>query len=144
MDILAANNAPSADETGAHAESPTIPADIRACLSSEQIGRLTIMLTPPQARHSYTYRASTSWFGERFYLAIFMGREQRRPDRLDQEDCERSLLALLMNIASIALVISVLLIFLIGAAFVLAYLLKSAAGIDLFEEHSFLHHFFFD
>lgn len=123
---------------------PRIPADIRAQLSSEQIARLTIQMAPPQARHSFTYRASTAWFGQRFYLAVFMGREQRRPDRLDDEDCERSLFALLMSIASFALVTTVFVVFLIGAGFVAAYLLKSALGIDLFEEHSFLHSFFFD
>lgn len=124
--------------------SSRIPPDIRAQLSHTQLHQLTRLIAPPVAQHSFTYRASTAWFGQNFYLAIFMGQEQRRPDRLDGEDCERSLFALLMSVISFALVIAVVVVFLIGASFVVAYLLKSALGIDLFQEHSFLHPYFFD
>ncbi len=105
--------------------------------------------TPPASarrpgKHLFSYRASSSIFGRRFYISIFFGTERRADARLEQEGRKKSFLNLLMMGLTITWVIFWITVVIIGFAVVALYLLKSAAGINLFEQDSFLHPFFFD
>ncbi len=122
-----------------------LPADIRARLSDRQIERLAGLIEPPaRTPHKVTYRASSSWFGTRFYIAFFLGTEKRAPERVAQDGERRRFSSVLIDIAMLSWMLFWASIVVIGLAVVAAYLLKSGLGINLFEGHFFLHDLFFD
>jgi hypothetical protein len=130
----------------AHSESALqrIPADIRAALAPSQIARLADLLTPPGQGHSLAYQVSTSFLGREFYVALFSGWEQRSPNRLEGDGQRRSFKEVALGAVLISCLISGL--FLLGVIALVAglYLVKSILGINMLEQHSFLHRFFFD
>jgi len=99
--------------------------------------------TPKASTHSFAYRLSSSIFGKRFYVALFIGPEQRSEERLELEEQRGSLLGFFFDVSTMAFLIVFALIFVTGASVVIAYLIKTAAGIDLFEGPSIFHAFFF-
>ena len=99
---------------------------------------------PKSGRHLIAYRASSALFGRRFYISIFFGAEKRTDQRLTQEGRKKSFLGLLMMALTLVWVIFWATVVIIGFCVVALYLLKSAVGINLFEQDSFLHPYFFD
>lgn len=122
-----------------------LPEDIRARLTDAQVERLAALIEPPaRTPHKMTYRASSSWFGKRFYIAVFVGTEKRAPDRVDQDGERRRFAGVLTDMAMMSWLMFWITVFFIGVLVVTGYLLKSGLGIDLFEGHFFLHGLFFD
>lgn len=122
-----------------------IPPDIAEHLTEEQAERLTRLLSgPAPARHKIAYRASSAFFGKRFYIALFAGVEKRCPVRVRDAGERRWVARLAMEAALFGWAMLCAVAFVLGFALVGAYLLKSGLGIDLFEDHFFLHGVFFD
>ena len=121
-----------------------IPADICAALSPAQIATLRAMLARPRADHVLDYRFSTGLGSSRIYFAFMSGIENRSPERLARDDQHRSLRRILFQL----MLLSVLYTGIVASIGLVAvaglYLLKSALGIDLFPDVSFLHDVFFD
>jgi hypothetical protein len=92
----------------------------------------------PNPEHVIAYRTSMPLFGQRYYLAVFSGHEQRRPDRIEAEGQRRpwgyTIVSLLAVVGGISTVVM--------CTIASAYLVKSMLGIDLFEDHFFLHRTF--
>jgi hypothetical protein len=121
-----------------------IPADIRAALQPVQVKRLAEMLAPQPMEHGIDYRVSTTLFGQRFYLAVITGPELRTRRRLIRDGQHRSLKWLMFDFLLAYAAVSALLVSILLVTAVVAYLVKSGLGIDLFDGPSFLHQFFFD
>lgn len=94
--------------------------------------------------HAFAYRASSSLFGKRFYFSIFFGKEKRSDARLEADGRKKPFWVLMVMAFTIAWIIFWLTIVSLGLGVVVVYLLKSGIGIDLFEQNSFLHDYFFD
>lgn len=94
--------------------------------------------------HRVAYRASSSLFGRRFYLAFFMGTERRSTERLEREGQVQPFTRLFLFLVGLAWLVFWLTVIALGLGVIAAYLVKSAAGINLFEGPSFLHPYFFD
>ncbi len=90
--------------------------------------------------HVIDCRVSLPVFGHRYYFACFVGREQRSLERLAEEHQRKSWLHTAFTLTAVAVGISTGLM----CTLAMAYLVKSLAGIDLFEDHFFLHHLFFN
>lgn len=120
-----------------------LPADIRAALSADQRDRLENILSDRRTLHAVDYRASTSFFGRRFYVSFFVGPEERSLRRIRSEGHGRSFHRLAAEIAGFCLMVSLLICLIVGAAVITLYVAKSFLGIDLMEGHSFLHEYFF-
>lgn len=116
-----------------------VPADMRSRLTPEQTARLEHMLSVRSTTHAFDYRASTSFLGRRFYLAVLAGAEARSRSRLEREGLSRRFPSVLFDIVAFCLGTSTLICLAAGVAVVWAYVVKSALGIDLMQGHSFLH-----
>ncbi|MGI9476052.1 MAG: hypothetical protein ACR2PI_05070 [Hyphomicrobiaceae bacterium] len=117
------------------------PADLIKSFSDDQISGLNAALVNADTRfHSIDFRTSLSFFGIPFYVTFLMGRERRSRERLAMEGQTQ------VHRVAIAHIILTLLIglFCLAAFACVIYLLKSAVGIDLFDEHSPLHELFFE
>ena len=89
---------------------------------------------PWSGDHIIDLRASVPLPGGRWYVTVLAGRERRSADRLAQEG-QTSWLRRMM----VYMLISSALLWLIVCAIVLAYIAKSAIGLDLFDGASPLH-----
>jgi hypothetical protein len=114
-----------------------IPADIGACLSAEQHGRLIALLAERRSEHALDYRVSTSFFGRRFYICLFGGSELRSLRRLQAEGLERPFWGFLFDVLIVTLAILLVLGTLLGAGVGLVMLFRSVFGIDLVDGPSF-------
>lgn len=89
--------------------------------------------------HVVAYRLSIPLFGQRYYLALFSGHDRRRPDRLEAEAQRKpwshTIVGLLAVIGGISTAVM--------CTLAVAYLTKTMLGIDLFDDHFFLHQVFF-
>lgn len=106
-----------------------IPLAVRQSFSQEQLAALAHATLPATARHAIDYRISVPFFGRRYYLTIFAGRERRSLERLLREGqamLSRALTFYTVAICSLA-GISVV------TGLVVFYLAKSLIGIDLFD-----------
>ncbi len=119
-----------------------LPLHARATFTSEQLAALDVAVArtrPRRNRHGFDYRVSLPLLGRRYYFVFLAGRERRSLSRIrgDGENTTwRLSMAYAMMMSAIAmggLVVAVLLL----------YVVKSMAGIDLFDEHSFLHGLFY-
>jgi hypothetical protein len=90
-------------------------------------------------RHALRYRASFPFLGRRYYVALVAGSEQRDPARLASEAQTLSWWQTTFSLSALAMGLSTMLM----ATLATAYLLKSMLGIDLLEDHFFLHGLFF-
>lgn len=99
---------------------------------------------PTKGRHRFAYRASSSVLGRRFYVAIFIGAEKRDDARLQTEKQQKTFLRLITTTLGFVWTLFFVTVVLLGLGVVIAYLLKSSLGINLFEQHSFLHDYFYD
>ena len=131
--------ATSDDAVAAAPPLTAVPADMRARLTPEQVARLDGMLASRSTAHAFDYRASSTFLGRRFYLALFAGAEARSACRLEREGLSRNLASVLFDVATFCLGMSALICFVTGMVVIGAYIIKSALGIDLMEGPSFLH-----
>lgn len=120
-----------------------LPPDIRASLTSEQVGRLERIIADRRAIHTVDYRASSSFCGRHFYLTLFVGPESRSLRRLRAEGQRRKIYRVLAEIAGFCFSVSLLACLAVGATVITLYVAKSALGIDLLEGHTILHDFFY-
>lgn len=115
-----------------------LPASAGARFSSEQLAVLDIAVArtrPRPGKHKIDYRVSVPFFGRRYYFVFLMGRERRTLMRIHSEGQDtvwRMSVAYTILMSAIAMGGFV-------AAIMLLYVVKSMVGIDLFDEHSFLH-----
>lgn len=116
-------------------ERPTFPPAAGPVAASN-----SVVPTGTGTSHVVEYRISVPFLRGRYYFAFFGGRCQRSPDRVVAEGQRRSWRHVAFSFGTVFLMASTMLM--CGAATI--YLAKSMLGIDLFQEHSFLHHLFFD
>lgn len=115
-----------------------LPPEVRGSLSAHQLRSIVRALDDiPTTSHLIDLRASVPLVWRRYYVRLMVGRERRSRARLAAE----GQLAVLPSLAVLGLLASVLIATLIGFA-VLAYLLKSALGINLFAQPSALHTYY--
>lgn len=95
---------------------------------------------PQRAPHVIDYRISIALFGRRYYFAFFGGHEQRSLGRLVAESQRKSWLHTTFSLSAVMMFSSTMLM----SAMATAYLVKSLLGIDVFDDHLFLHHLFFN
>lgn len=89
---------------------------------------------PWTGNHTIDLRASIPLPTGRWYVTILAGRERRSADRLAQEGQTNW-----MRRAAVYMLIMAALLWLVVCAIVIAYLLKSALGLDFFDASSPLH-----
>lgn len=93
-----------------------------------------------RAPHVIDYRVSVPFLGRRYYFAFFAGHEQRGLVRLVAESQRKSWLHTTFSLSALTMFTSAM----VMSTLATVYLLKSMAGIDLFEDHFFLHNLFFN
>jgi hypothetical protein len=93
----------------------------------------------PNPAHVIAYRASIPLLGGRYYLALFSGHEQRRPDRVAAEGLQKPWSQTIVGCFAVIGGISTAVMCTLAAG----YLVKTILGIDLFDGHFFLHDIFF-
>lgn len=116
-----------------------LPVEARGSFSPAQLAILAEASRPPPPRHWIDYRVSLPFFGARFYLTIFFGKERRQLGRIRSEGQESLTKASIFYVLVLWILISIGMI----ACLVSLYAVKSALGIDLFEGPSFLHEYLF-
>ena len=120
-----------------------IPQDICDLLSPRQIALLEGLLARPRAKHVLAYRFSTRIGQQHVYFAMMSGVENRSPLRLAAEAQNRGAVWVFVNITTLSLIYSGVVLS-IGAVLLGGlYLVKSYLGINLFAEPSFLHDWLF-
>lgn len=62
-----------------------LPEEHRSGFTAEQLRALALASVPPPPNHQVEYRVSLPFFGRRYYLALFVGRERRARSRLVAE-----------------------------------------------------------
>ena len=117
----------------------SVPGDIRANLSPEQVARLEMLLSLRRRAHGLDYRFSTTLLGRRFYFAILGGSETRALRRLREEGVLRAFHAVAVELAVVILAAALTICLLTGIAVVGIYLTKVALGIDVLDGPSSLH-----
>jgi hypothetical protein len=112
-----------------------IPSCLQNTFSYDQLFVLAQATKPPPTRHWLDYRASIPFFGARYYITLFCGKERRQLERIKLEGQAS------VGKASLAYIILAWGFFslLIAAFIVAAYVAKSVMGIDLLEGPSAFH-----
>lgn len=116
-----------------------LPVGVKTSFTNAQLAVLSQACKPPPPRHWLDYRVSVPFFGARFYLTVFFGKERRSENRLKAEGYLGIKKVSLFYIFMLWLAFS-------GLFFVAAmalYFVKSAIGLDLLDDHSVVHHLFF-
>ncbi|MGJ7096730.1 hypothetical protein [Vibrio hannami] len=90
----------------------------------QEINNAILSLSIPE-HHSINIKSSISIFKKRYYYSFLFGKDNR-------EDNESSLLGLIVFLLTLFLLISSATI----GLFIIVYLIKSAAGIDIFDHYS--------
>lgn len=62
-----------------------LPEEHRRAFTDEQLQALALASIPPPPNHGIEYRVSLPFFGKRFYVTLFVGRERRARSRLVAE-----------------------------------------------------------
>lgn len=62
-----------------------LPEEHRRAFTAEQLHALALASIPPPPNHQIEYRVSVPFFGKRFYVTLFVGRERRARSRLVAE-----------------------------------------------------------
>jgi hypothetical protein len=116
-----------------------LPSNLLSTFSPEQLRYLAIATLPAPSPHIVEYRASIWFFGKRFYLTVYLGRERRKLERLYAEG-QLAARRLTIAYSVMATIASVLL-----TAFTVLglYVMKSGMNIDLFDGPSPLHAWFY-
>ena len=133
---------PAADKMAAHPRSFPIAIALAGDGASDPERGAPIPIEPaagPRAPHVIAYRMSLPFLGRRYYFAVFAGREQRSLARLVAESQRKSWWHTTFSVSALLMCLSTG----VMCALATAYLVKSMLGIDLFDEHFFLHRLFF-
>ena len=67
------------------ASAEAAPEEHRRAFTDEQLQALALASIPPPPNHGIEYRVSLPFFGKRFYVTLFVGRERRARSRLVAE-----------------------------------------------------------
>lgn len=119
-----------------------IPRGACAAFTPEHLAALDAAIAqtrPKPMAHKIDFRVSVPVFTRRYYFVLLGGRERRSRARLasDGQDATWRVslaYAILMSTIASATMVTVV---------IALYIVKSALGIDIFPEHSFLHGIFF-
>ena len=114
-----------------------VPPHILQTFTAQQLRWLAIASTPAPSQHLIQYRASV--FFQRFYLTVFVGRENRDAARLQREGQLSVLRRMIAYYFAMFCAIAVTLV----AGVTGLYIVKSILGIDLMDGPSFLHDFLY-
>ncbi len=117
----------------------SLPEDIRYSFTDAQLAGLSTANVTPRTSHLVDYCASLPWFGGRFYVRLFLGKERRNLSRLTSEG-QISLPK--TSIGFIFCIWMICCLALFGSVIVL-YLIKSTMGINLLDGPSIFHPIFF-
>ena len=113
----------------------SIPDDIKACLSDHQVQTLIAAVKPVPTKHGVALRASFRGPEKRYYVALFIGEDNRSIERLKAEG---QVDAIPVGITFFIL-LSVIAIYAVVPIIIALYMIKSMLGIDLFDGPSPLH-----
>lgn len=118
-----------------------VPDDVPFSLSAHQIDVLNEALARRrrQRKHAIDYRGRINWFGKRYYVSLLAGPELRWPTDGTREFCPQRFALKVGSITGLYMLAAALVL----PILLLAYLLKSFAGIDLLDGPSLLHELFF-
>jgi hypothetical protein len=116
----------------------SIPEDIRARLSDQQVELLIRAVKPIPTRHGIALRASFRWLEKRYYVAMFFGEDSRNVERLKAEGQTD---AIPVGVTFFILLSAVAAYAVVPIAIAL-YMIKSMLGIDLFDGPSPFHQLF--
>lgn len=116
-----------------------LPKDVRDSLTPYQLAAISDAVKPQTAPHLIHFRVSLPFFGRRYYLTFYFGRERRNIQRLRNE----GQIDIRLTSAVIAIAAGLVACAVIATVAIVLYLLKSALGIDLTDGPSFLHELFF-
>lgn len=112
-----------------------LPAEVVQKFDAATLTAISRATIPEKTHHTIEHRVSLPFFGRRFYMAFFAGPERRSMDRLLQEQQVH-----IRRVAfSSAVLIAVLIV--VGFTFMTMglYAIKSASGIDVFQDTSVFH-----
>jgi hypothetical protein len=116
-----------------------IPDSPELHFTPEQLAILSRVTRRPQARHIISHRSSIWFFGKRYYLTVFFGREKRNKKRLqDEGQLAVRNVGIAYGAMAILTALPVTFIAIIGL-----YIIKCALGFDLIEGPSIMHEFVF-
>ncbi|NVC62474.1 hypothetical protein FC652_04950 [Vibrio sp. 05-20-BW147] len=107
----------------------TLDTEVAASLNAKQKQEieLAVLSLGLVAKHSVDVRKSLPWFGKRYYLVLLCGRDRRQQLRSEESK--------LANFLAVSFTV-LLILALVGLSSLALYLLKSALGIDIFENFS--------
>ncbi len=106
-----------------------LPGDIRARLDADQVLWLEQRLERRRRDVAFAYRVSTALFGNRFYIAVLAGREQRSSKRVSDEGLKRSFATVAFEIGIVCLTATCMVATLAGFGLGLIWLLDHTLGI---------------
>lgn len=112
----------------------------RAQFTPQHLAALEVAITRSRPRpdyHKADLRVSVPFFGKRYYMRFLAGTERRSKSRLEHEGQNRLSRQSLMVTVLISGVVTTALIAMIFGF----YILKTLAGVDIFEDHSLFHQF---
>lgn len=105
-----------------------MPEEIQETFTDEQLMHLKVAIGARQwGRHSLDYRGVFKAFKYRYYFVFLAGRNRRE---LTHSQIKRSLIGQSLFVSAIVCLFILLGLFII-------YIIKSAAGIDIFSDYSF-------
>jgi hypothetical protein len=113
----------------------SIPEDIRACLSEQQVQMLIRAVKPIPTRHGIALRASFRWIEKRYYVAMFWGEDNRNIERLKAEG-QTDVIPVGITFF---ILLSAIAAYAVMPIAIGLYMIKSMLGIDLFDGPSPLH-----
>lgn len=116
-----------------------IPAHVRQSFSPDQIEALRRASLQGPERHMLAVRRTIPIFGRRYYLAMFIGRDRRRPLTKVELFLARGMRESWFRRMAIAVVLLALAGLVALGAICITYLVKSLLRIDLLPGPSILH-----
>lgn len=120
-----------------------MPLHVQGSFTPEQIEALDAASSDIATEHLVALRGSLPGLRTRYYLAFFIGVDRRKKlsqfERLLRSGMRQTTTRRFIIATFLALVLTLVLF----SLFCGLYVLKSVAGINVFEGHSFLHEFFY-
>ncbi|TMO75852.1 3-phosphoshikimate 1-carboxyvinyltransferase [Pseudoalteromonas sp. S3785] len=105
-----------------------IPKNIQDTFTEEQLAHLKVAIGARQwGKHTVDYRGVIKFFKYRYYFVVLAGRNRR-----ELSEKEKKIAAV-----SQAITVSLFSFMVISILLLVAYLVKSALGIDIFSDYSF-------
>lgn len=119
-----------------------LPPAASARFTPEHLAALDVAISrtrPRPGTHKLDYRVSLPFFGRRYYFVLLGGRERRSRARIASDGQDASWRLSLAYGVLFTVVASAGMF----AVMILLYVVKSLLGIDIFEQHSWLHSLIF-